>query len=102
MGEARERPGVVSRFLNNFGYTLYLTGDLEQAQPKVTEALALARDAQDTWHVAVQLDSLADIEFAMGDLHSAELRWKEVLELARDLRGVVAAADALGGWLAWH
>jgi tetratricopeptide (TPR) repeat protein len=90
-------PEALGRLLNNFGCTLYESGDLVSARVKIEEALALARDRNDVWQIGGFLDGLADVEYASGETGNAQRDWMLQLELAGQLGSRSTGAYALAG-----
>jgi predicted ATPase/class 3 adenylate cyclase len=94
---AADDPEALARILNNFGCTLYESGDLIGARLKIEEALALARERDDVWQIGGFLDGLADVESASGETANAQRDWMLELELAGHLGSRSTAAYALVG-----
>ena len=88
---------ALRRLLNNYGCTLHDSGDLAGARAKIDEALALARERDDSTHIAAFLGSLAEIEYASGETESAGAHWKQELAIERELGGGLNAAYAFCG-----
>jgi non-specific serine/threonine protein kinase len=83
--------------LNDCGLMMHFAGDSAVGQPKVEEAVALARRFGDQSRLAAFVESLATIEFETGDVAGARAHWQECLALSGEIRSVFTAPEALEG-----
>jgi predicted ATPase/class 3 adenylate cyclase len=79
----RGDPGALARLTNVCGWAWFLVGDLDTAEPLLTEAIELARVAGDDAQLSVALHNLADLIRTRGDVGHATRLYDHSLELAR-------------------
>jgi predicted ATPase len=102
VGDAR----ILQKALMSLGYTLYLQGDLETAQPQLEESSALARRAEDLNALKFPLGILSGVHLGLGNYAQALAMSEECLRInqecqdpegtANALRTLAAIADAQG------
>jgi predicted ATPase/DNA-binding CsgD family transcriptional regulator len=74
-----------ARALRGFGLIAYAEGDLVAARMQTREALALARQLQDTRLVCAALNNLGIVEIDLADYAAARVHCQEALLLARQV-----------------
>ncbi len=72
-------PTWLASALNDLGNCLLHSGDPLGARARVEEAVALGRTTDDAWMLGYEVETLAQIEFAMGGVAAARSHWTEGL-----------------------
>jgi predicted ATPase len=91
-----ERSLARARVLWGAGFLLGIVGDGERAEPRVREALELARELDDASLISRTLGCLGILSFFQNDLPLAQATYEECIEYARVADDRWCLADALG------
>ena len=94
-------PGVFLRnnasALNQLGHVAYALGDLDIAEQRYAECLAIRREEGDVRTIGITLHGLARVQRARADYAGARALLQERLTYARDFQDAIQISMALAG-----